>query len=109
MPHKAETILTAALLLVLLLVQGISFIRANSQTYDEATHLAAGYSYLATGDFRLDSEQLPIEFQQQCHGKFWRSAFTTYRTSLAPMIPSSAGFGSASLWRKLAILFSSTT
>jgi len=29
--------------------------------------------------------------------------------SLAPMIPSSAGFGSASLWGKLAILFSSTT
>ena len=36
--------------------QGIFFIRANSQTVDEATHLAAGYSYLATGDFRLDPE-----------------------------------------------------
>jgi predicted membrane-bound dolichyl-phosphate-mannose-protein mannosyltransferase len=40
--------------------QGISFIRANSQTIDEAAHLGAGYSYLATGDFRLDSEHPPL-------------------------------------------------
>ena len=60
MPRKAGTILGAGLLLALFLVQGILFIRANSQTYDEATHLAAGYSYLATGDFRLDSEHPPL-------------------------------------------------
>ena len=46
----------AFFLLLLFFVQGIFFIRANSQTIDEATHLAAGYSYLATRDFRLDPE-----------------------------------------------------
>jgi hypothetical protein len=47
-------------LIIIFLVQGISFIRANSPTYDEGTHLAAGYSYLATRDFRLDSEHPPL-------------------------------------------------
>src|SRR6266498_2021117 len=46
--------------LLLFVAQGIFFIRANSQTVDEATHLAAGYSYLTTGDFRLDSEHPPL-------------------------------------------------
>jgi len=49
--------------LVLLCVfvgQGVFFIRANSQTVDEATHLAAGYSYLTTRDFRLDAEHPPF-------------------------------------------------
>ncbi len=40
--------------------QGLFFIWANSQTIDEATHLAAGYSYLATNDFRLDPEHPPL-------------------------------------------------
>jgi len=40
--------------------QGILFIRGNSQTVDEATHLAAGYSYLTTRDFRLDAEHPPF-------------------------------------------------
>jgi 4-amino-4-deoxy-L-arabinose transferase-like glycosyltransferase len=47
-------------LVVIFLIQGVFFIRANSQTVDEATHLAAGYSYLVTGDFRLDSEHPPL-------------------------------------------------
>jgi Dolichyl-phosphate-mannose-protein mannosyltransferase len=46
----------AVFLLLLFFVQGIFFIRANSQTIDEAAHLGAGYSYLATRDFRLDRE-----------------------------------------------------
>lgn len=40
--------------------QGVAFIQANSQTYDEAMHLAAGYSYLRTGDFRLAAETPPL-------------------------------------------------
>jgi hypothetical protein len=32
----------------------------ESQTYDEAAHLAAGYSYLRTGDFRLNPEHPPL-------------------------------------------------
>ena len=49
-----------SLLLVLFLAQGIFFIRANSATYDEAMHLAAGYSYLATRDFRLEPQNPPL-------------------------------------------------
>jgi hypothetical protein len=40
--------------------QGLHFITANSQTFDEAVHLSAGYSYLATGDFRLNREHPPL-------------------------------------------------
>jgi Dolichyl-phosphate-mannose-protein mannosyltransferase len=50
----------ALLLLSSFFVQGVAFIRANSQTYDEAAHLVAGYSYLATGDFRLGSDHPPL-------------------------------------------------
>jgi hypothetical protein len=58
---KAATSLTAGLILfILFFVQGIFFINANSPTYDEAAHLAAGYSYLATRDFRLNPEHPPL-------------------------------------------------
>jgi hypothetical protein len=42
------------------LVQGYAFIEANSQTFDEAAYIAAGYSYIARGDFRLDIEHPPL-------------------------------------------------
>src|SRR5438309_8384159 len=48
------------LLVLFFIIQGIFFIRANSPTYDEAMHVAAGYSYLATGDFRLEPENPPL-------------------------------------------------
>ena len=32
----------------------------ESQTWDEATHLSAGYSYLRTGDYRLNPEHPPL-------------------------------------------------
>ena len=60
MPRKAGTILSTGLLLALFLVQGILFIRANSQTYDEAMHVAAGYSYVATRDFRIEPQNPPL-------------------------------------------------
>jgi hypothetical protein len=47
-------------LLILFVVQGISIIRYQAPTYDEAMHLAAGYSYLATGDFRLHRQAPPV-------------------------------------------------
>lgn len=50
----------ASFLAIVFVAQGILFIRANAQTIDEAVHLAAGYSYLTTGDFRLDSEHPPF-------------------------------------------------
>ena len=50
----------AAVLLAILFVQGILFITASSQTSDEAAHVAAGYSYLKSGDFRLNPEHPPL-------------------------------------------------
>jgi hypothetical protein len=49
-----------AALLFAFVAQGWGFIRANSQTHDEAVHLVAGYSYLATHDFRLNTEHPPL-------------------------------------------------
>jgi Dolichyl-phosphate-mannose-protein mannosyltransferase len=40
--------------------RGERFIAANGPTFDEGVHLAAGYSYWATGDFRLNSEDPPL-------------------------------------------------
>jgi hypothetical protein len=51
---------SAGFLLLLFFIQGVLFIRANSQTYDEAMHLAAGYSYLVTRDFRLEPQNPPL-------------------------------------------------
>jgi hypothetical protein len=39
------------------LAEGAAFLRANAQTFDEAAHLAAGYSFLSRADFRLMPEQ----------------------------------------------------
>jgi dolichyl-phosphate-mannose-protein mannosyltransferase len=50
----------AAALLALLFVQGLIFITESSQTSDEGAHLAAGYSYLTRGDFRLNPEHPPL-------------------------------------------------
>jgi hypothetical protein len=50
----------ALALLALLLLQGLLFIGEASQTSDEAAHLAAGYSYLTRGDFRLNPEHPPL-------------------------------------------------
>jgi dolichyl-phosphate-mannose-protein mannosyltransferase len=51
---------TALSLVLVFFLQGVFFIRANSPTYDEAMHLAAGYSYLATRDFRLEPQNPPL-------------------------------------------------
>jgi hypothetical protein len=48
------------LLLAALAWQGLLFIRASSQTTDEAMHIAAGYSYLKLHDFRLNPEHPPL-------------------------------------------------
>ena len=52
--------LAAIFLLLLFVAQGLFFIRANSQTIDEAMHVAAGYSYLAKGDFRIEPQNPPL-------------------------------------------------
>ena len=60
MSRNKLTLLVALLLLLVFGAQGILFIRANSQTIDEAMHLAAGYSYLATKDFRIEPQNPPL-------------------------------------------------
>lgn len=59
-PWEARSVPLALFLLALLLIQGLIFIGEASQTSDEAVHLAAGYSYLTTGDFRLNPEHPPL-------------------------------------------------
>src|SRR5216683_2199852 len=57
-----KTLVFVGLFLCMLayLVQGYAFIDANSQTFDEAAYIAAGYSYITRGDFRLDIEHPPL-------------------------------------------------
>ena len=40
--------------------QGERFLAANGPTFDEPVHFAAGYSYWATGSFRLNVEDPPL-------------------------------------------------
>jgi dolichyl-phosphate-mannose-protein mannosyltransferase len=57
---EARAVPVALLLLLALFLQGLAFIGESSQTSDEAAHLAAGYSYLRTADFRLNREHPPL-------------------------------------------------
>lgn len=41
-------------------VLALSSMRLKSVTYDETSHLTAGYSYLRTGDFRLTPDHPPL-------------------------------------------------
>ncbi len=59
-PWERRAAPLALLLLFALLLQGLAFIGESSQTSDEGAHLAAGYSYLKTGDFRLNVEHPPL-------------------------------------------------
>ncbi|MDI6756520.1 MAG: glycosyltransferase family 39 protein [Endomicrobiia bacterium] len=49
----------AAALLTVQLIAGLDASGKNSQTYDEAVHLAAGYSYYSTGSFEMNSVDHP--------------------------------------------------
>src|SRR5262245_29833976 len=60
MSRNKLALLVALLLLLVFVAQGILFIGANSQTIDEAMHLAAGYSYLAKKDFRIEPQNPPL-------------------------------------------------
>ena len=58
--RAAAVVGIALIFLLVFFLQGFFFIRANSQTFDEAYHIAAGYSYLVTGDFRLEPQNPPL-------------------------------------------------
>jgi len=60
MARTKLTLLGGLFFLLVFIVQGIFFIRANSQTIDEAMHLAAGYSYLTKRDFRIEPQNPPL-------------------------------------------------
>ncbi len=49
-----------ALLLAIMGATQVASITGESQTADEAVHLAAGYSYLKTGDFRINYQHPPL-------------------------------------------------
>jgi len=57
--NKKTAIIVIALLLIIP-VQAILSLRLKSLTFDETSHLPAGYTYLKTGDFRLNLEQPPL-------------------------------------------------
>jgi len=59
-PRPGPASIAAGALLLAFFVQGFFFIRASAPTYDEAMHLAAGYSYLVTGDFRMERQNPPL-------------------------------------------------
>ncbi|MBI3268158.1 MAG: glycosyltransferase family 39 protein [Planctomycetes bacterium] len=48
------------LLLLLYATLAVSSMKDKVATYDEGGHLAAGYSYLATGDFRISTAHPPL-------------------------------------------------
>jgi hypothetical protein len=52
--------LAVPLLLAALLLQAVMSMRLLSATFDETTHLPSGYSYLVTGDFRLNPQHPPL-------------------------------------------------
>jgi hypothetical protein len=56
---KLFLILTGFLLAVMGTVEVLSSLQEN-QTFDEAVHLVSGYSYLSTGDYRLNPEHPPL-------------------------------------------------
>jgi hypothetical protein len=58
---KAELVFRACLILIVLFfAQCLYFIASNSVTFDEPLYIAAGYSHLATKDFRLDRQHPPL-------------------------------------------------
>lgn len=52
--------LAAALLLAALLAQCVLSMRGQNASYDEHSHLPAGYTYWKTGDFRLNPQHPPL-------------------------------------------------
>ncbi|MDP3964107.1 MAG: glycosyltransferase family 39 protein [bacterium] len=57
---RRKATLIAALLLVGMLAIMMTSAAQKSQIIDEAPHIVAGYSYLRTGDFRLNPEHPPL-------------------------------------------------
>jgi hypothetical protein len=52
--------LVVLVLLGLFAFQAVHAMRLKGSTFDECAHLAAGYTYLVTGDFRMNPEHPPL-------------------------------------------------
>ena len=57
---KHFPLIAAALAVAFNIYGAVAFIRASNQTYDEGVHLAAGYSYLKTGQYHLRTGHPPF-------------------------------------------------
>jgi len=79
------------LLILAFIAQGLAFFVSNSQTSDEAVHLAAGYSYLTRGDFRLNPEHPPL-IKELC-------ALSVLLTYQLPFQPQEKYWSVAEEWR----------
>jgi hypothetical protein len=60
MSGRALDRLSVALGLALYAALSVGAARYNAATFDEGTHLPAGYTYLAAGDYRLNPEHPPL-------------------------------------------------
>jgi hypothetical protein len=69
--------------------RGERFIAANGPTFDEGVHLAAGYSYWSTGNFRLNGDDPPLV------KLLWAAPLAA---SGAPPYPSESGGASNNHW-----------
>ena len=57
---RTGTALVLSVLCLAVFVQAFSSLRGKSMTYDEIAYIPAGYSYVKTGDYRLNKEQPPL-------------------------------------------------
>jgi len=57
---RRTALILVAVLGCLHVALGWAFIRASAPTYDEPLHLVSGYTYLQTGDLRLDKVDHPV-------------------------------------------------
>lgn len=60
MHGRAYTAAVLGFLLACVFAQAFGSLRRKSLTYDELAYIPAGYSYVTTGDFRLNPEQPPL-------------------------------------------------
>jgi len=60
LPIVPRAALTVAPLLALFATLAVTSMRLECATSDEITHLPSGYTYLATGDFRLNPQHPPL-------------------------------------------------
>ena len=59
-PHRFVPSLVAGLLILCFVLQCLASMTQQSATYDEPVYIAAGYSYVETGDFRLKQDAPPL-------------------------------------------------